>query len=514
MSNQVLAFYNFFKPTPQTPDRLGVTPHLFAPQWVGLLIIFFMILLGGCNETVDPDEEKRKRYQVDNNISSSKLNPQSGKSTVLSGDQGIAVENDVDSLMARSKMLEMRSQQIDFKEMIGDLTTQQQISERILQLEINKDQRLFAVQNLLVSLLKRIATSDLVAREKLYEILPDYLEDRNPEIQRVAWMAQTTAQLADFLRVEEANSEGFDESIKQLLIRFPTDPLVATELQGIVVQLMIRERRDEAIALMGELSNAYAKSDNANLQELSKILKDRVYLAEIQFDLVAQKMRQGKQQMEVQQQFLGLVEQLATKKDMGNEIYREILWTERWLEEIDNYDAAEQMLLTMEINIANHQDAAFRDKVTADIGKAKNRLALVGKPLVLTGQDRAGKPLSTEAQKGKTTLVIFWSASVPSSVKVMQQLVQIYRRYHSRGLEIVSFCVDKNASQALSIIGNQSPPWLSMYRSQAPSSQQGMDTAGVQQLPYLILLNKEGIVIDVNLSIPKLPNEIEESLGP
>ena len=81
-------------------------------------------------------------------------------------------------------------------------------------------------------------------------------------------------------------------------------------------------------------------------------------------------------------------------------------------------------------------------------------------------------------------------------------------------LEIVSFCVDKNASQALSIIGNQSPPWLSMYRSQAPSSQQGMDTAGVQQLPYLILLNKEGIVIDVNLSIPKLPNEIEESLGP
>ena len=514
MSNQVSACCNFFKPAPHPPQRFKVTPRSFGHQFAGLLVITLVMLASGCTETIDPDEEKRKRFQVDNNISSSKLNPQSGKSIVLSGDQGIAIENDVDSLMARSKMLEMRSQQIDFKEMISDLATQQQIPERILQLELNEDQRLFAVQNLLVSLLKRIATSDLGAREKLYEILPEYLEDRNREIQRIAWTAKTTAQLADFLRVEDANSEAFDESIRQLLKRFPVDPVVATELQGIVVQLMIRERRDKAVALMGELSKAYAESDDENLRDLSQIIKDRMYLAEIQFDVVAQKMRQGKQQPEVQQQFLALVKQLAAKKDMGNEIYREILWTERWLEEIDNYAAAEQMLLTMETNITTHQDAAFREKVTADISKARNRLALVGKPLVLTGQDRSGKPLSTEAQKGKVTLVIFWSASVPSSVKVLQQLVQVYRRYHASGLEIVSFCIDKNASQALSIIGNQPPPWLSMYRSQAPSSQQGIDAAGVQQLPYLILLNKEGVVIDVNLSIQKMPDELEKSLRP
>ena len=477
-----------------------------------MLLILLLLSATGCSNTTDLTEEKRKRYQVDNNISASKLDPESGKSAVLDTETGIAIEVDIDSLMARSKMLEMRSRQISFLDMLADLATQQKISERLLQLDLNEEQRLFAVQNMLVALLKRIATTDLKARENIYEIIPNYVEDENKRIQQAAWSALTTVQLADYLRVEDADSTELDATIDQMLTRFKDNPQVTKELQGVVVQLMIRNRRDKALEMMDKISKVYADSDNPNLQNMSEVIKDRMYLTQIQFDVLADRIRQG--QIGYQDQFLVMVKQLATRKDMGKEIYREILWAERWLEEINQYEDAEKMLSILEDNLSNHSDETFSQIVAEDIAKARIRLNLVGKPLVLKGQNRAGKSLSTEEQKGKVTLVIFWSATEPGSVKLLQQLLQVYRRYQPRGLEIVSYCIDKNISQAISIFGNQTPPWISMYRKTGASDHQGPEKAGVQQIPYLVLLNREGVVVDVNVPVRKLADELEKLLKP
>jgi hypothetical protein len=275
---------------------------------------------------------------------------------------------------------------------------------------------------------------------------------------------------------------------------------------------MIRNRRDKALEMMDKISKVYADSDNPNLQNMSEVIKDRMYLTQIQFDVIADKVRDG--QEGYQDQFLAMVKKLATRKDMGKEIYREILWTERWLEEINQYEDAEKMLSILENNLSDRPDETFRQIVAEDIAKARIRLNLVGKPLVLKGQNRAGKSLSTEEQKGKVTLVIFWSATEPASVKLLQQLLQVYRRYQPSGLEIVSYCIDKNISQALSIFGNQTPPWVSMYRKVGESDHQGPEKAGVQQIPYLVLLNREGVVVDVSVPIRKLTDELEKLLKP
>ncbi|MCH2182646.1 MAG: TlpA family protein disulfide reductase [Mariniblastus sp.] len=473
-------------------------------------LVLLLVAAAGCSEKVDLAEEKRKRYQVDGSSLGANLTPDSSEDAVLETNTGIAIETDIDALMSRSKMLEMRSQQISFQEMLNDLEIQQNISERLLQLELNEEQRLFAVQNLLLSLLKRIATTDLKAREQIIKILPEYLDDKNDTIQQLAWGASATIHLTDYLRVEDADSSDLDATIDQMLSRFGDNPVVARELQGLVVQLMIRERRDKAVEIMDKLSQAYANSSNPKLQNMSEVIRDRMYLTQIQFDVVAEKMRTGEEGYK--EQFLEMVLQLAQRKDMGKEIYREILATERWLEEIDQYQDAERMLAILEKNLANHPDETFRQIVAEDITKARSRIQLVGQPLVLKGQNRAGKSLSTEDQQGKVTLVVFWSATEPNSVRFLQQMLQIYGRYQGRDLEIVSYCIDKNIAQALSVLGNQSPPWVSMYRKEDVADEQGPDRAGVQQLPFLILLDREGKVIDVNVSIRKLPDELEKAL--
>ena len=292
-------------------NALKSEPKSCRPLVATLLLILLLVSATGCSNTTDLTEEKRKRYQVDNNISASKLDPESGKSAVLDTETGIAIEVDIDSLMARSKMLEMRSRQISFLDRLADLATQQKISERLLQLDLNEEQRLFAVQNMLVALLQRIATTDLKAREKIYEIIPNYVEDENERIQQAAWSALTTVQLADYLRLEDADSTELDATIDQMLTRFKDNPLVTKELQGVVVQLMIRNRRDKALEMMDKISKVYADSDNPNLQNMSEVIKDRMYLTQIQFDVLADRIREG--QEGYQDQFLVMVKNTRHK---------------------------------------------------------------------------------------------------------------------------------------------------------------------------------------------------------
>ena len=494
------------KPVKKTAKRGTTARHLILI----LLLSSLTSITTGCGNTTDLAEEKRKRYQVDNNISASKLDPESGKSAVLNAETGIAIEVDVDTLIAKSKMLEMRARQITFKDMLADLATQQKISERLLQLELDQDQRLFAIQNLLFSLLRRIATTDLKARENIYEIIPTYLDDDDRNVQQLAWNALVTMQLTDYLRVEDSESADLDSTIDEILIRFKDDPIVARELQEVVVQLMMRERREKAVEVMEKLSTAFANSSNPKLQNMAGIIKDRIYLTQIQYDLTAEKMRQG--QDGYKEKFLSLVQLLATRQDMGKEIYREILQSEQWLEEIDQYEDAEKILVILEENLKNHEDETFCQIVAEDIARARTRLGLIGKPLILTGQSSAGKSLSTEELKGKVTLLVFWSATEPSSVKLLQQLVQIYRRYQPQGVEIVSFCIDKNISQALSVFGNQAPPWISMYRKTDTNNPQGLQQMGIQRVPYLALLDRDGKVADLGVSIQKLPDELQALL--
>jgi hypothetical protein len=53
-----------------------------------------------------------------------------------------------------------------------------------------------------------------------------------------------------------------------------------------------------------------------------------------------------------------------------------------------------------------------------------------------------------------------------------------------------------------------------MYRNTGASDHQGPEKVGVQQIPYLVLLNREGVAVDVNVPVRKLTGELEKLLKP
>lgn len=76
-----------------------------------------------------------------------------------------------------------------------------------------------------------------------------------------------------------------------------------------------------------------------------------------------------------------------------------------------------------------------------------------------------GKKLALQDFHGKPVLVSFWATDCPGCIKEIPELIELYQRYHKRGLEIIA---------------------ISMYYD-PPSHVVGM--ADARQLPYPVVLD-------------------------
>ncbi|MFZ2644155.1 MAG: redoxin domain-containing protein [Verrucomicrobiia bacterium] len=148
-------------------------------------------------------------------------------------------------------------------------------------------------------------------------------------------------------------------------------------------------------------------------------------------------------------------------------------------------------------------------------------------PVKLTGL--RGEKMNTEALKGQTLLIEFWSAKSKNVLEDTAKLVQLYLRYHSKGFEIYTICVDQSR-EAMDILQMQHPlPWPVYWDGQGyqgPVCQQfGADTApmrfliepGLQRI-VSTHLSPEGVAAALSLWIdqnqpPLLPGQEPPAQG-
>jgi hypothetical protein len=125
-----------------------------------------------------------------------------------------------------------------------------------------------------------------------------------------------------------------------------------------------------------------------------------------------------------------------------------------------------------------------------------------------------GEKMDIATQKGKPLLIEFWSAKSRNVLEDTAKLVQLYLRYHPKGFEVYTICVDKSR-EGLDIFQLQHPlPWPVYWDGQGYQSaicqQFGVDTAPMRFLlePGLqrvvsTHLSPEGTAAALNLWIDK-----------
>ncbi len=142
------------------------------------------------------------------------------------------------------------------------------------------------------------------------------------------------------------------------------------------------------------------------------------------------------------------------------------------------------------------------------------RLKVGAMPIAISGNDLAGKPVSLEQYKGKVLLIDFWATWCVPCVAELPNVISAYKKYHSKGFDVVGVSLDQANSQAkvTSFIQEKGMPWRQIYDGkywQAANAK----AYGVMSIPFTLLVGTDGKIAAVGARGEDLAPAIEAALN-
>ncbi len=147
---------------------------------------------------------------------------------------------------------------------------------------------------------------------------------------------------------------------------------------------------------------------------------------------------------------------------------------------------------------------------------AARRLDLVGKQFLLEGSTVDGKPLDWKQYRGKIVLVDFFASWCGPHRDEASHIMKCYDAYRARGFDVVSVSIDRDRKAIEDFVEKEKYPWTVLLdRNEARGTDQSMATYyGIFTIPQMILVDKDGRVLALNVRGGQLGKKLEELLGP
>lgn len=138
-------------------------------------------------------------------------------------------------------------------------------------------------------------------------------------------------------------------------------------------------------------------------------------------------------------------------------------------------------------------------------------------PRFITGQEAAdfeatllnGQTARLSDFRGKHVLLQFWGSWCGPCRAENPHLVNLYRKYHDRGLEIISVGLESNKNAWKAAIERDGLLWPYHTEENARFSGPLAGLYNIHSIPATFLINAEGTIIGVNL----LPTQLDKLLA-
>ena len=166
----------------------------------------------------------------------------------------------------------------------------------------------------------------------------------------------------------------------------------------------------------------------------------------------------------------------------------------------------------------NH--AAKADALKPDIERAN----LPGEPMIIMGVDINGNDFDSLLFQDKVVLLQFWGTWCPHCKEEMPDLIALYEKYHADGLEIIGVNTGVKGDDAKKVKqfietplpGGKKIPWTILHEGLGESKNKWSMTKyyGIDELPVLILVGRNGKVRDLHPPLSSLDAAIAKATSP
>jgi peroxiredoxin len=120
-----------------------------------------------------------------------------------------------------------------------------------------------------------------------------------------------------------------------------------------------------------------------------------------------------------------------------------------------------------------------------------------------------GKTQNLSSLKGKVVLIDFWASWCKPCLKESPNVVKLYNKFKSKGLEILGVSLDKEKANWEVAIADYQLAWLHVIDANGKAAAD----YGVKAIPFTILIDKEGKIIAKGLHAEELDEKLTSLIG-
>lgn len=175
-----------------------------------------------------------------------------------------------------------------------------------------------------------------------------------------------------------------------------------------------------------------------------------------------------------------------------------------------------QNYITSQISSIEYQQqqmAEMEKQNEAKMDALRKKLAPGTTPPDIKYANPQGKVIALSSLKGKYVLIDFWASWCRPCRAENPNVVRLYNQYKDKGFTVYSVSLDKEKSAWINAIDQDGLIWPNHVSELQYWSSSVVKDYSIEGIPFTMLLDKEGKIIDIGLRGLKLEEKLKELIG-